>query len=61
MILETTTPAGARHDRTTGDEFERDERMTVGQRAFWAFVTTLSAVLLYLTVVCALPRGPIGY
>ena len=61
MILESTTHAGARHDPTTDDEFERDERMTVGQRAFWAFVTTLSGVLLYLTVVCALPRGPIGY
>lgn len=61
MTLETTTHAGTRSDGTTGDEFERDEHMTVGQRAFWALVTTLSGVLLYLTVVCALPRGPIGY
>lgn len=61
MILETTTQAGARQGRNSGEEFDRDERMTVGQRAFWALVTTLSGVLLYLTVVCVLPRGPIAY
>lgn len=43
------------------DGLERDEHMSLGQRAFWTLVSTFSAVLLYLTVVCALPRGPIGY
>lgn len=46
-----------------GDGFDRDDdgRMSLGQRAFWTAVSAVSAVLLYLCVVCALPRGPVGY
>ncbi len=47
---------------TGSDGFDRDdERMTLGQRAFWTAVSAVSATLLYLTVLCALPRGAIGY
>ena len=40
---------------------ERDEGMSMGMRIYWALVSALSAVSLYLAVVCALPRGPAGY
>ena len=46
------------------DGFDRDhddEHMSLGQRAFWTAVSAFSVVLLYLTVICALPRGPVGY
>jgi hypothetical protein len=43
------------------DGFDRDERMSPGQRAFWTVVSAFSAVLLYLTVLCSLPRGAVGY
>jgi hypothetical protein len=43
------------------DDFEPIERMSVGMRVYWTLVTALSAVCLYLIVVCATPRGPVGY
>jgi hypothetical protein len=48
---------------SSSDGFDRDhdERMSMGLRAFWATVSAASAVLLYLAIVCALPRGPVGY
>ena len=38
-----------------------DEHMTLGQRAFWTLVSASSAIMLYLCIVCAMPRGPAGY
>ncbi|MCE3284000.1 MAG: hypothetical protein K0R70_256 [Steroidobacteraceae bacterium] len=40
---------------------ERDEGTSVGMRIYWALVSALSAVSLYLTVVYALPRGAAGF
>ena len=48
---------------SSSDGFDRDhgERMSVGLRAFWTTVSAASAVLLYLAIICALPRGLVGY
>ena len=43
------------------DGFDRDARMSLRHRAFWTLVGAVSTVLLYLAIVCALPRGPVGY
>ena len=43
------------------DGFDRDGRMSLRHRAFWTVVGAASTVLLYLAIVCALPRGPVGY
>ena len=44
------------------DGFDRDDaRMSLRHRAFWMIVGAASTVLLYLTVICALPRGAAGY
>jgi hypothetical protein len=47
--------------RTEGFDRDDDDRMSLGQRAFWTAVSAVSVMLLYLAVVCALPRGPVGY
>ena len=45
-----------------GDGFDRDEtRMSLRHRAFWTIVGAGSTVLLYMAIVCALPRNPVGY
>ena len=41
--------------------FEGDARMSLRHLAFWTLVGAVSTVLLYLTIACALPRGPVGY
>ena len=48
---------------SSSDGFDRDhdERMSMGLRAFWTTVYAASAVLLYLAIIGALPRGPVGY
>jgi hypothetical protein len=61
VILDAVSKADVRPTGPGGGQFDREERMSLGLRAFWAVVTTLSGVLLYLAIVCALPRGPIGY
>jgi hypothetical protein len=43
------------------DGFDREARLSLRRRAFWTLVGAASTVLLYLTIVCALPRGPLGY
>ena len=43
------------------EDFDRDARLSLRHRAFWTLVGAASTVLLYLTIVCALPRGPVGY
>jgi hypothetical protein len=44
-----------------GDGFDREARLSLRHRASWTLVGAASTVLLYLTIVCALPRGPVGY
>lgn len=42
-------------------DFDSDRRMSLRRRAFWTVVGAASTLLLYLTIICALPRGPAGY
>ena len=43
------------------DGFDHDDHMSLRHRAFWTVVGAVSTLLLGLTIVCALPRGPVGY
>ena len=43
------------------DGFDPDPHMSLRRRAFWTVVGIASTLLLYLTIVCALPRGSVGY
>jgi hypothetical protein len=62
VIAELPTPRASspRHPDVTEDSPDAPP-MGMAMRAFWALVTATSFVLLYLTVLCALPRSPAGY